>query len=295
MVLPVSDFDFIDKSALEVSEQERFDTYMRLWQHGGFVWWLGTYNDVLSNQEANDTQYAFWRDRTRERISDPVLAEKLAPMKPPHPFGVKRPSLEQDFYECFNRDNVDLVDIKETPIEGFTETGLRTSSSDHEFDIIVMATGFDAVSGGLTQMSVMGVKGQTLREKWHEGIRAHLGMACSDFPNMIFVYGPQSPSAFCNGPTCAELQGEWVVQFIDDMRQRGVARVEATSEAEESWRENAMEIAGGTLFSKAQSWYMGANIPGKPSELLAYPGGLPDYLAKIKEVADNNYTGFVQN
>jgi len=286
------DFDFLDKGALEVSEQERYDTYMRLWKEGSFIWWIGTFNDVLFNQEANDTQYAFWRDETRKRISDPVLKEKFAPMTAFHPWGVKRPALEQGFYECFDQDNVHLVDIRETPIERFTETGITTSTDHMDFDIIVLATGFDSVSGGLMQIDITGTKGKSLADKWKEGLRAHIGMACSDFPNLIFVYGPQSPSAFCNGPSCAELQGEWVVQFVDDMRKRGVSRVEATTEAEESWRESVLEMTDATLFPKGNSWYMGANIPGKPRELVAYPGGLNDYLAKLKDCAENNYTGF---
>lgn len=286
------DFDFLENGALEVSDDERQETYKKLWQEGGFIWWLGTYNDVFFNDEANDTQYAFWRDETRKRISDPELAEKLAPTVKPHPYGVKRPSLEQDFYERMSQQNVHLVDLRETSIERFTEIGIETSAGHREFDIIVLATGFDSVSGGLMQIDIRGTKGRTLGDKWKEGLRAHLGMACEEFPNMVFVYGPQSPSAFCNGPSCAELQGDWAVQFVDDMKKRGVSRAEATSEAAEEWRQSVLDMTDDTLFPEAQSWYIGANIPGKPRELVAYPGGLANYLEKINECRENNYSGF---
>jgi len=288
------DFDFLPKGALEVSDRERSDTYERLWQTGGFTWWLGTFNDVLFNKEANDTQYAYWRDQTRKRIKDPILQEKLAPMVAPHPFGVKRPCLEQWYYECFNQDNVELVDVSETPIECVTDQGVVAGGSEHKLDMLVLATGFDAVSGGLTSIEVVGTDGRTLRERWANGISSHLGMTVDKFPNMLFLYGPQSPSGFCNGPTCAELQGDWAVRFIEDMDKNGTKRVEPTPEAMAAWRENAISIINATLFPLAKSWYMGANIPGKPIEILPYPGGLPDYLKRANEVAANGYTGFVQ-
>jgi cation diffusion facilitator CzcD-associated flavoprotein CzcO len=289
------DFDFLPKGALEVSDRERQATYERLWEIGGFVWWLGTFNDVLFSKEANDTQYAFWRDQTRKRIKDPILQEKLAPTVPPHPFGVKRPSLEQWYYECFNQDNVQLVDMNERPIERVTENGVMAGGGvEHKLDILVLATGFDAVSGGLTSIDIVGTDGKTLRERWANGISSHLGMAVDKFPNMLFFYGPQSPSGFCNGPTCAELQSDWAVRFIEDMDRNGTKRVEPTPEVTAAWRENAINIVNNTLFPLAKSWYMGANIPGKPLEILCYPGGLPDYLKRANEVAANGYTGFVQ-
>jgi cyclohexanone monooxygenase len=288
------DFDFLPKGALEASDRERQATYERLWEIGGFVWWLATFNDVLFSKEANDTQYAFWRDQTRKRIKDPILQEKLAPTVPPHPFGVKRPSLEQWYYECFNQDNVQLADINERPIERVTENGVMAGGVEHKLDILVLATGFDAVSGGLTSIDIVGTDGKTLRERWANGIRSHLGMAVDKFPNMLFFYGPQSPSGFCNGPTCAELQSDWAVRFIEDMDGNGTKRVEPTPEATGAWRENVINIVNKTLFPLAKSWYMGANIPGKPVEILNYPGGLPDYLKRANEVAANGYTGFVQ-
>jgi cation diffusion facilitator CzcD-associated flavoprotein CzcO len=286
------DIDFIPTSALELSAFERQAVYDRLWEQGGFAPWLGTFYDVFADEEANRSAYCYWRDKTRGRIKDSALAETLAPMEPPHPFGVKRPSLEQNYYEIFNQDNVDLVDVRDAPIEKVTHKGIKTSAGEHELDIIVLATGFDAVTGGLTSIDIRGAQGETLKDKWANGVRAHLGMAVAGFPNLLYVYGPQSPTAFCNGPTCAELQGDWIVQLLDHLRQRNYARIEATVPAEEAWRRHVLEVADGSLFTRADSWYLGANIPGKRREMLAFTGGLPAYLEKCKESADRGYDGF---
>lgn len=247
----------------------------------------------MFDQRSNDYAYAFWRDKVRARITDPELAERLAPTEPIHPFGVKRPSLEQNYYEVYNQDNVHLVDLNETPIEAVTETGIRTADgTEHAFDIIVLATGFDSVSGGLTRLDIRGTDGTALREKWASGVNAHLGIATAGFPNMLFLYGPQSPSGFCNGPTCAELQGEMIVETVDHLLKNGRARIESTPEADEAWSEHVAELVAPTLFPKAKSWYMGANIPGKPLQSLNYPGGLPLYREKYVESKDNGYAGF---
>tara|TARA_R110002073_G_scaffold2960_6_gene19797 strand:- start:3018 stop:4628 length:1611 start_codon:yes stop_codon:yes gene_type:complete len=287
------DISSSDKSALEVSAEERLAVYEDCWAKGGFNFWSGTFSDILSNEEANLTAYQFWRDKTRARINDPRLAEKLAPTDPPHPFGVKRPSLEQNYYDIFNQDNVALVDLKEDPIERMTAKGINTANSEYEFDIIVMATGFDAVTGGLTQIDLRGTEDETLKEKWSQGVRTHLGMASHGFPNLLFLYGPQSPSGFCNGPTCAEMQGDWIVDLISAMRTRGVQRFEATTDAEHTWNGHMEELAAMTLFPKADSWYMGANIPGKPRQLLNYPGGTPLYFEMCSRSSDNDYEGFL--
>ncbi|MFD6061382.1 cyclohexanone monooxygenase [Rhodococcus wratislaviensis] len=285
------DFDFIPKSALEVSEEERITTYERLWECG-FEFWLGTYQDVFVDDDANDTAYEFWRDRTRARINDPVIAEKLAPMKKAYPFGVKRPSLEQTYYDIFNQDNVRLVDLHEDPIETITPTGLKTTSEEHEFDIIVYATGFDAVTGGLTAIDIRGTDGTLLRDKWSNGVRANLGVATAGFPNLLFLYGPLSPSGFCNGPSCAEIQGDLVVNTIDYMRDNGLNRIESEADADAAWSDHVAELTAEALYDKADSWYMGANVPGKPRQLLNYPGGLPLYLAKWDETVCAGYKGF---
>jgi cyclohexanone monooxygenase len=286
------DYDALAKSALEVSDDERQATFERLWEIGGFAPWIGSFSDILLNEEANRTAYKFWRDKTRVRINDPAVAEILAPTEPLHPFGVKRPSLEQHFYEIFNQGNVNLVDLRTTPIERVTRSGIKTATGEYELNILVLATGFDAVTGGLTSIDIRGTQGETLKEKWAKGVRAHLGMAVAGFPNLLFVYGPQSPNAFCNGPTCAEVQGNWIARLLDHLRQRNYTRVEATVPAEEAWRAQVLSLADATLFPRADSWYFGTNIPGKLREMLAFTGGLPAYIAKCRESAERGYDGF---
>lgn len=286
------DFDFRDESALAVSPQQRNAVYEDLWAQGGFPFWLGTFNDVLMNLEANRTAYDFWRDQTRSRIKKKELIEKLAPTEPPHPWGAKRPSLEQYYYEVFDQDDVALVDLRESPIQEINERGIRTKAGQHDLDIIVFATGFDAVSGGITRINIAGSGAPSIGEKWKNGIRTQLGVATSGFPNLFFLYGPQSPAGFCNGPSAAEIQGDLIVQLLQYLRDRGITRIEATPAAEESWRQLNIETGAHTLFPLADSWYMGANIPGKPKEILNYPGGLPSYVQKFRESAERNYEGF---
>ena len=258
-------------SALAVSPEEREAVFEGLWEAGGLRFWSGTFSDVLRDEAANRTAYDFWRDRVRERIRDPRLAELLAPTEPPHPFGVKRPSLEQTYYDIFGRSNVSLVDLRTDPIERIVPTGIRTAEATHDLDVIVMATGFDAVTGGLTGIDIQGT-GASLADAWSTGVHTQLGIAASTFPNLLFLYGPQSPSGFCNGPTCAEVQGDLVVALLDDLRKRGVTRIEARPEAEAEWGGIVRAIGDATLFPRADSWYMGANVPGKPRELLNFPG-----------------------
>jgi cyclohexanone monooxygenase len=286
------DYGAVGQSALEVSPEERLALFEDRWAAGGFAFWANTYSDILRDETANRTAYGFWRDKVRARVKDPAVAARLAPDEPPHPFGAKRPSLEQTYYEAFNRPNVELVDLKETPIEEITPAGVRTSASEHEADLLVLATGFDAVTGGLTQIDIQGTSGASLKDYWAGGVRTHLGLACAGFPNLLVVYGPQSPAGFCNGPSAAELQGDVVAGCLTWLRERGLTRIEATRAAEEAWNEHIEALAAATLFPKADSWYMGANIPGKPRQLLNYPGGLPLYLRKCAECAEAGYAGF---
>jgi cyclohexanone monooxygenase len=290
-----SGFDYIGSgdSTFAVSDEERRATYERLWQEGGFAFWAGGYSDLLIDERANRAAYDFWREKVQARVDDPATAELLAPAEPPHPFGVKRPSLEQDYYDVFNQANVHLVDVRTTPITKIIPSGVETTASTFELDLLVLATGFDAVTGGLTSIDIVGSTGETLRAHWQEGVRTHLGVASAGFPNLVYLYGPQSPSGFCNGPTCAEVQGDWVVDLLAHLQQAGVTRIEATPEAEEEWRTQVHGIAAMTLFPRADSWYMGANIPGKPREMLNWPGGLQLYLAACRASAEAGYAGFV--
>lgn len=287
------DYRSIGESTFSVSEVERVAVYERLWDAGGFSFWSGGFTDLVIDERANTAAYEFWRDRVRDRVRDPSVAELLAPTRPPHPFGVKRPSLEQDYYDVFAQSNVSLVDLRSTPVEQVTRSGVRTTARHHELDVLVLATGFDAVTGGLTSLQLRGATGETLGEHWRDGVRTQLGLACSDFPNLLFLYGPQSPSGFCNGPTCAEVQGDWVIALLEHLGQHGITRFEASAEAEAAWREQVHAIAGMTLFPRADSWYMGANVPGKRREMLNWPGGLQLYLAACRESAAAGYQGFV--
>ncbi|MEM7468107.1 MAG: NAD(P)/FAD-dependent oxidoreductase [Pseudomonadota bacterium] len=288
-----TDFLFTPKSALQVSPEERNAKYEELWATGGFWFWLANYEDVLIDEQANRTAYNFWRDKVRARINDPAIAEMLAPTEPPHPFGTKRPSLEQWYYDIFNEEHVALVDVKSTPIERVTQTSVITSDSEYELDILALATGFDAVTGGLTNIEIRGIDGNTLKEKWTHGVRTYQGIANAGFPNLLVSYGPQAPTGFCNGPTSAEIQGDYIADCLNYMRERGLTRIETTPEAEEAWRADCLKLVEPTLFPRADSWYMGANVPGKPREILMYPGGVPLYLEELQRCVDNGYSGYV--
>ncbi len=279
------------RSALDVTPDERHRRFEWAWQEGGFHFWAGTFNDVLSNKNANALAYAFWRNRTRARINDPDVARKLAPDVAPHPFGSKRPSLEQNYYEVFNQPNVTLVDVKETPIERITPHGVLTSESETELDVLVLATGFDASTGGITAIDWHGTEDTSLSNLWRNGVVTHLGMAMPGFPNLLMLYGPQSPTAFCNGPTCAELQGEWVVECLRHVRDSGYTRIEATPQAARVWGEHMREEFADSLLHLADSWYVGANVPGKQRELLYY-ANTQKYLKLCRDVATNGYRGF---
>lgn len=279
------------RSALEVTDAEREAVFEAAWQRGGFHFWAGTFSDVLANEEANLLAYRFWRDRTRARIRDPRIAEQLAPTHPPHPFGAKRPSLEQGYYEAFNQDNVKLVDLRATPIHEIVPEGVRTAAGVHALDVLVLATGFDASTGGFAQIDLRGTHGRRLGDAWAQGVETYLGMAVPGFPNMLMLYGPQSPTAFCNGPTCAELQGDWVVECLAHLRARGVRTIEADSDAARAWTKHMAEEFQHSLLLRADSWYMGANVPGKRRELLYY-ANTHKYLAVCRERAAAGYAGF---
>jgi cyclohexanone monooxygenase len=200
--------------------------------------------------------------------------------------------LEQWFYEAFNQDNVDLVDLKKTPILRATSEGLETKEGLIPLDIILFGTGFDAVNGGPAAIDIRGTDGRSLAEYWKDGFRTALGTASAGFPNLFFIYGPQSPAAWTNGPSTAEYQGEWVIACIKYMRDRGLHCIEATPEAEAFWREEVMNCAMGTLLPKTSSWWFGTNIPGKESEPLYYAGGLPRFLELCWNSAKSDYQGF---
>ncbi|MFI5801070.1 flavin-containing monooxygenase [Streptomyces sp. NPDC051677] len=289
------DFDFIPQNATEVSDEERLATYERMWQEGGFPLWLGNYQDILADEAASRTFYDFWRAKVHARVKDPETAELLAPATPPHPFGVKRPALEQNYFDVFNEDHVRLIDSNTEPILRVVPEGVETPRGMIECDILVLATGFDNNRGGIMAIDIVGEDGQRLQEKWDSRVDTFMGLSTEGFPNMLFLYGPQSPSGFCNGPTSAEYQGEIVVELLDHVREKGLSRFESTREAEEAWTAHVNELFKGSLFTKARSWYWGANVPGKPAQMLNYSGGVPAYFSKWDEVKAAGYDGFEFN
>lgn len=306
-------FNFLPRATFDDTPEQRQATFQQLWDEGDFHFWLATYHDMMFSWEANKEAYNFWRDKVRARIDDPGLRDVLAPEVAPHAFGCKRISLENGFYEIFNRPNVSLVDLKSTPIVEVTEQGIQTTEKLWEFDYVVCATGFDAITGGLNEIDIRGRSGQKLSDKWLKGVRTYLGMTVSQFPNMFFTYGPQAPTALCNGPTCAELQGEWIVKLLNHMREKGATSIDAQEEAESEWAKSVSTIANASLLPTAKSvsharslesrplcfgtltrsqWYMGDNIPGKVREPLIYLGGVPTYYKTLDECAQQEYVGF---
>lgn len=254
---------------------------------------MNNYSDMTKDVKANLVAYNFWRDKTRPRILDQAKADILVPMEPPHPFGAKRLALEQGIYEKFNRPNVDVVDIKTNPIIKFEPDGIRTADGIlHELDILAIATGFDSVTGGLKDISIQGLNGEILADKWKKGVNTYLGMTTSGFPNFFFIYGPQAPTAFSNGPACIEVQADWMVNLLVKMRHEGVQRFDAEKDAEAEWKVTVHDLSSKGLRHYTDSWYNGANIPGKPREPLNYAGGIPMYRKTLRKVREENYAGF---
>jgi cyclohexanone monooxygenase len=276
-------------SALDATPEEREAEYWRRWRNGGPSF-LYAYSDIGSNQAANDTAADFIRARIREIVKDPRTAEILTPRG--YPVGAKRITVGTDFYETFNRPNVTLVDAKATPITAIKETGITTTERHFDVDMIVYATGFDALTGALTRIDVRGAGGVSLQEKWAAGPSNYLGVTTSGFPNFTMITGPGSPSVLSNVVTSIEQHVDWVTDLIAWMERNGVVRIEPTEAAEHAWLDHSRTLANATLMQKADSWYVGANIPGKPRVLLAYVGGVDAYRRKCEAVAAAGYEGF---
>lgn len=246
-------FSLLGRGTFDDPPEERRRVYEALWREGDFKYWLATYRDMLSSRAANDEAYAFWRDKTRARIHDPRARDLLAPAEAPYAFGCKRIPLEQGFFEVFNEPHVSLVDVNATPVRAVTERGIRTSEREWEFDVIICATGFDNLTGGLKQIDIRGASGESLAERWKEGTSTYLGMAVAGLPNMFFTYGPQSPTALCNGPTCAQMQGDWIAGLMNRMWEKGETKVVADKESENKWRREIVRLAGATLIPGTKS------------------------------------------
>ncbi|GLB43227.1 putative cyclohexanone monooxygenase [Lyophyllum shimeji] len=287
-------FDGINRSLWDLTEEEKFISFEDLWSRGGFHFALGSYRDVQVDMRANEEAYKFWRMKVLKRLRDPEMQRKLAPEVAPHPFGIKRPSLEQRYYEVYNQSNVTLIDLNENNIVEVTPKGVKTQDGvEHELDVLVLATGFDAITGSIIQIDIQGTDGESIKEKWSRGLSTYLGLMSKGYPNMFFPYGPHGPTAFCNGPSCAELQGDWIVDCLAHMRKHGKTRIEPEQAAEDAWVAQVHEMFKMGPFLKAKTWYTGANVPGKRIEALNFVGGVPLYMRMVREAAKAGYKGFV--
>jgi len=276
------------KSALEVDPAERERVFWEGWTRGGLFGISGAYTDIRSDQAANDTAAEFIRARIRETVTDPERAETLSPRD--HPFATKRPCLDTDYYQTYNRDDVDLVDLKKTPLAEITAAGVRTSDGEYAVDDVVFATGFDAMTGALLAVDPVGRDGVRLSDKWSAGPRAYLGLGMAGFPNLFTVTGPGSPSVLSNMMVSIEQHVEWIAQCLADLNG---ARIEPAPDAEDAWVAHVRDVGAETLFPKANSWYMGANVPGKPRVFMPYVGGVGAYRETCDRVTANGYEGFV--
>jgi cyclohexanone monooxygenase len=279
-----------EDSALSVDADAREARFAAAWETGTLYGMVSAYNDLLIDRDANDTAAEYVRSRIRDIVADPEVADRLSPRN--HPFGTKRPCLDTEYYATYNRDNVTLVDVRSTPIVEIASAGVRTTTDEYALDAIVFATGFDAMTGPLLGPDITGVGGATLRDKWAAGPRTYLGIATAGFPNLFTITGPGSPSVLVNMMVAIEQHVDWVAECIAYLGARGVASIDATVEAEDRWVRHVNEVANLTLFPTANSWYMGANVPGKPRVFMPYIGGLPRYSQICNDVAADDYRGF---
>ncbi|MGX9428066.1 MULTISPECIES: flavin-containing monooxygenase [Bradyrhizobium] len=281
--------DLPDRGALDDGDNERRAKYEARWQRGGLTF-MSAYNNLALDQAANDTAANFVREKIAEIVKDPETAKLLQPNS--HPIGSKRICVDTDYFATFNRPNVTLVDIKSSPIEEITESAVRTTACEYELDALVLATGFDAMTGSVAKIDIRGRDGLTLNRKWAEGPRTYLGLMSAGFPNLFIITGPGSPSVLSNMIVSIEQHVDWISDCLDYMRERELDTMEATREAEDKWVTHVNEVAYTTLYPQANSWYMGANIPGKPRIFMPYIGGVGPYRQICNEVAAKGYDGF---
>ena len=282
-------FEISETSALDLEPEARNAEFERRWSHGSFNF-LASFSDLITSRAANDFAVEFAHKKIRERVEDPAIADLLCPTD--HPFGTKRLCVDTDYYETYNRDNVSLVDVKSAPIEEITPKGLRASGKEFELDALVFATGFDAMTGALFNIDIRGRNGIQFKEKWSDGPRTYLGLAVAGFPNLFTVTGPASPSVLSNMMTSIEQHIEWIADCLAHMEAEGHATIEASTEAEDAWMQHTTDIADDTLFFESNTWYVGANIPGKPRVIYPYVGGVGAYRKICDDIAAAGYKGF---
>ena len=279
------------KKALEAASEERRAQYEAKWQEGGSISFLFSYTDLLQDIDANETAAEFVRDKIRQTVKDPVTAERLCPDN--HPIGTKRLILDTNYFETYNEPHVSLVDLRETPIETITRSGIRTADAEFDLDAIVFATGFDAMTGAMLAIDIRVKDGITLEEQWTGGPRTYLGLMVAGLPNLFMVTGPQSPGVKSQMILSIEMHVDWIAECLERMRRNGQRRIVATAKAQEDWVNHVREVAEATLYPQANSWYMGANIPGKPRVFMPYVGGVHTYKKVCDEVVAKGYEGFV--
>ena len=276
------------RSAFDETPEQRHALYEELWTQGTLAFVYGNYAELLVNEEINREVGAFLRGKIAEIVRDPETADKLMP---DHFYGTKRPILDDGYYATYNRDNVTLVDLRQDPIEAMTSSGIRTAASDHTIDILVLATGFDAISGSMLRLDPKGRGGISLKKKWESQFHNYLGMMISDFPNLFMIHGPGTPGVLYLMPLGAELETTWIANCVRHLREQGKGAVEPTLEAERSWDLEVTTLAEKTLFPKTDSWYTGANIAGKSRHFAVHLGG-PAYFHRIAQIAEEGYEGF---
>ena len=279
-----------DRGAHDDADEVRHAKYADRWTRGGLTF-MGAYNNLALDKAANDTAADFIRARIAEIVKDPATAKLLQPDS--HPVGSKRICVDTDYYATFNRDNVSLVDLKTNPIDTITAMGLRSGGRDHPLDALVLATGFDAMTGSVAKIDIRGRDGVTLNDKWSAGPRTYLGLMSAGFPNLFLITGPGSPSVLSNMIVAIEQHVDWLSDLLAVMRDQRIATIDADVGAEDAWVAHVNEVAQGTLYPTANSWYMGANVPGKPRIFMPYIGGVHVYGQKLKDVAAKGYEGFV--
>jgi len=284
----------IDGSFHDATEQERYEFWDELYDKPGFGIWLANYREVLMEEDANAEFSSFIADKIRERVNDPAVAEKLIPKD--HGFGVQRVPMETNYYEAYNRSNVTLVDISEQPIDRIVPEGIKTSADTYEFDLIIYATGFDAITGAFDRIEFIGQNGRRLRDEWEKGPRTYLGVQVEGFPNLVMLAGPQGASVSTNFPRAIETSVEWASDLVAHMRAEGLRRVECTKDAQDAWVVEIEELYGMVLLRNAKSWFTGynSNVDGHDIKRhMIYNGGAPRYRRRLDKVVANDYDGFV--
>ena len=279
-----------EQKASETPLDEQLNVYEARWQTGGTSF-MGSFADIVTSKQANDTAADFVRAKIRGLVDDARVAELLCPTN--HPIGTKRICVDSHYFETYNRANVTLVDVKNAPITRLTETGLAWGEANAEdFDDIVFATGFDAMTGTMTRVDIKGRAGQTLKQKWDAGPLTYLGIMTAGFPNLFMITGPGSPSVLSNMILSIEQHVDWITDCLVHLKSHGMPSIEAAPDAETNWVAHVNQVAHRTLYPQANSWYMGANIPGKPQVFMPYIGGVGVYREKCDEVAAKGYEGF---